>query len=112
MKPKSIPERRKEFAELAEANVRVRKQFINAELQVCLTTLQMGEFELASGDLAVAKKELSIAQKGIETILRFLPGVGPEDKRKIDPKIAELHKRVESLKSNLRSASLRIKRAT
>ena len=103
MKPKSQSEREKEFTALAEANWRVRRQFLEAEFHTCSTTLEIGEYEAAAGNADKAEEEIALVEKGVATIQRFLPGLGAEHGSGAAKKLADVQARLEALKTRVRS---------
>lgn len=96
-------DRDREFAKLRETDERVRRQFLQAELDTCRTTVQMGEFELSSGNVPIAEKEVASAEKAVRTIERFLPGVREEHRAGLRARLQKIESRLDDLKAKLRS---------
>ena len=99
----SNPEREREFAELRDANERVRRQFVQTELETCLTTVQIGEFEASAGNVPIAEKEVANAEKAIRTVERFMPAIAEDHRLGLQAKLQEVQSRLSDLKAHLRS---------
>jgi hypothetical protein len=112
VKPKTPANRNEEFARLQEADGRVRRQFVQAEVDTCLTSLQMGEFELSTGDLVIAQREVEVVEKGIRTIERFLPALSEGDRGNLGTKLQQVKSELEDLKSNVRLRRARSQHGT
>ena len=61
-----------EREELYEKTIRIRGEFLDAEIALCATGLEMAEYELSVGGLETVAREVSLTEQGIRTIRRFL----------------------------------------
>lgn len=91
----------KEIRELSGRLQHTRYQFLKAELQTCLTALEMAQFELSTGNTIVAQREIAAAEKGVTVIQRFLPALPQDQRREIDTNLAELNAILESVKASV-----------
>jgi hypothetical protein len=92
---------KREIKELREKTARTGYQFLKAELQTCLTALEMAKYELSIGNVAVAGSEVACVEEGVRTIQRFLGEVPAEQRREVETKVAELQALLEPLKTQL-----------
>jgi hypothetical protein len=92
---------RRELSDLFEKVNRTRYQFLRAEVQTCLTGLDMGRHELSVGNKAFALREAEIVDKGIRTARRFLAGVSESERTEIEAKLSELDGMLDALKVDL-----------
>ena len=95
----------KEIGELGDKLQRTRYQFLKAELQTCLTALEMARFELSVGNTPVAEREIAAVEKGVSVIQRFLSGLSQDQRREVDANVAELNAILESVKADVDSHS-------
>jgi hypothetical protein len=91
----------KEIKELIEKTGRTRYQFLRAELQTCLTALEMAEYELSIGNTAVAEKEVAYVEKGVRTLQRFLPEVSDDQRKEIETRVVGLKAILDAVKTKL-----------
>jgi hypothetical protein len=94
----------RDIQELHEKTVRTRYAFLKAEIQTCLTAVEMGEFELSKGNVEIAQKEATIVEKGIRTIERFLPGLSNELQSGLGNSLTKLRTKLDSLRLALKTS--------
>ena len=70
-----------DIRQLLEKTERTRVQFLQVELQTCLTALDMAKHELEIGHIEVAARELLALKKGIATMHRFIPEMREDARR-------------------------------
>jgi hypothetical protein len=92
-----------EIGLLREATQRTRNQFLKAEIQSCLTAVEMGKLGLLAGHVAVAEKEIAFVERGLRTIERFLPEVSDEQRARFDTSLANLKAMLNPLREGLRA---------
>lgn len=91
----------KEIRELTEKTEYTRYQFLQAELNTCVTALDMATYELSIGNLLIAKREADSVQKGIQTIERFLPETSGERRTQLEGQLASLKSAFQALLQEL-----------
>lgn len=94
-----------EIKKLRGQTERTRRQFLNAEIQTCVTALEMGEYELSVGNLPVVEREIAAAAKGLETMQRYLLVVSPREKEELEARLAALSAAIRWLKAGFSAAS-------
>ena len=95
-----------EREELYEKTIRIRGEFLDAEIALCATGLEMAEYELSVGGLETVAREVSLTEQGIRTIRRFLGGVTKQHQRRIQERISNLEARLKSLKAQMSGRSV------
>ena len=100
----SLPESRENPEQLKEENIRLRQQFLEAELMTCFTMLEMAEYELSVRNHSGAARQIATAEKGMAALERFVSDQPFEMQREIDRKTIELRAKTERLKDRLRTA--------
>jgi hypothetical protein len=95
----------RDIVQLREATSRTRLQFLQTEVQACLTGLDIAKFSLSVGSMDVVQREISMLEKGIGTIEHFLPQLPPEQRTELDAALVELKRLFAELKSQVESAS-------
>ncbi|HWB87246.1 MAG TPA: hypothetical protein VG675_24090 [Bryobacteraceae bacterium] len=81
---------RKQIGELLEQTGRIRYEFLAAEIQTCITALEMAEFELSKHNLPVVEREMSSVDEGIRVVERFLNDFSLGDRAEIEKRLANL----------------------
>jgi two-component system CheB/CheR fusion protein len=89
----------KEIRELFAKVHHTRRQFLKAELQTCMTALEIAQFELSIGNTTVAQREIAAVDKGVSVIQQFLPALPEAQRGEIDTKLAELSAILQSVKA-------------
>lgn len=90
------------LSDLHAETQRNRSDFLQTEVALCFTFVELATTELQMSDLAAAKGVLAKAEEAYATIDRFLPRVdgGPE-KEAIERKLVELRAKLDSLQQKI-----------
>lgn len=91
-----------EIRDLLARTAQTRYQFLIAELQTCLTALELGSFQFSVGNLEIARREVAVVETGIRTIEYFLAQVSLEQKIELQAKLLTLKWALYSLIAKLR----------
>jgi len=79
-----------------------RVDFLQTDLALCFTFIDVAETELAMGDREAARRALDKAQDGYATIDRFAPEVeNPEHHNDIERKLRELRSALDALHNRI-----------
>jgi hypothetical protein len=87
-----------EIKELSEMTARTRYGFVQAELQTCVTCVDMGNFQLGVGNSELAKEEVTLAERGIQEVKRFAGKLPAEQRVEIDKRLVQVAEAVDELK--------------
>jgi hypothetical protein len=90
-----------EVKKLIEQTTWTRYQFLLAEIQTCVTALDMGLYELSAGNAAVAKREAALAEKGTQVIRQFLREVPAEQRPELEMRLTAVEEKLALLKADL-----------
>jgi hypothetical protein len=75
-----------------------RIDFLQTDLALCFTFIDLAKTELAGGDREAAMQALANAENGYATIARFAPEVNnPEQRNDIEQKLGELRSALDAL---------------
>ncbi len=81
---------------LQAATQQSRYDFLQNDLALCLTFLDLMKTERELGDMKAAQRLFGLAEQGYATITRFLPGVqNPEQRNEIEQKLTDLRARLD-----------------
>jgi predicted mannosyl-3-phosphoglycerate phosphatase (HAD superfamily) len=99
-----LPDSSNNAEQLRAEGIRLRQQFLKAEVMTCSTMLEMAEYELSVRNQAEAVRQIAAAEKGMAALERFVSDQPAEVQHEIDVKVGELGRMLERLKDRLRSA--------